>query len=190
MRLLKSINRAARRAAGALRDRSGSAAVEFSLVALPFLGLMMSTFEVGWFYFAASQVDAATVTTARLVRTGQVQKADFDKNDFFNEVCPHLRAFGDCDETLTVEVTVFSSFAALAADTAPVVCANDDPAEIAALAFDPGSDNSIVRLRVCLLYRTLNPTIGVNVAETADGKRRVFSSFIFQNEPYSRNNRT
>ncbi|MDZ7629156.1 MAG: TadE family protein [Parvularculaceae bacterium] len=190
MRLLRSINRAARRARGALRDRSGSAAVEFSLVALPFLGLMMSTFEVGWFYFAASQVDAATVTTARLVRTGQVQKADFDKAEFFGEVCPHLRAFGDCDETLTVEVTVFNSFAALAADTAPVVCANDDPAKIAALAFQPGTDNSIVRLRVCLLYKTLNPTIGVNVAETADGKRRVFSSFIFQNEPYSRNNRT
>lgn len=190
MRIRKAINPAARRALSWGRNRDGSAAVEFSLVALPFLALMMSTFEVGWFYFAASQVDAATIATARLIRTGQVQQAGFDKQDFFNEVCPEVSIFGDCDETLTVEVTVFNSFAELAADTAPVVCANDDPSEIAALAYDPGSDNSIVRLRVCLLYTTLNPTIGVNVSETADGKRRVFGSYIFQNEPYSRNNRT
>lgn len=190
MRILKGVNDVARRAISALRDRKGSAAVEFALVAPPFLALMMSTFEVGWFYFAASQVDAATIETARLVRTGQVQKADFDKQDFFNEVCPNVQIFGDCDETLTVEVTVFNSFAELAADNAPVVCTNDDPSEIAALAFEPGTDNSIVRLRVCLLYKTINPTIGVNVSETADGKRRVFGTYIFQNEPYSRNNRT
>lgn len=189
MPILKSVKRAAQRMGAALKDRKGSAAVEFALVAPPFLALMMSTFEVGWFYFAASQVDAATIETARLVRTGQVQKAGFDKQDFFNEVCPNIQIFGDCDETLTVEVTVFDSFAELAADTSPVVCTNDEPAEIAALAFDPGTDNSIVRLRVCLLYKTINPTIGVNVSETSEGKRRVFGTYIFQNEPYSRNNR-
>lgn len=189
MPILNMMNHAARRLKAAIKDRKGSAAVEFALVAPPFLALMMSTFEVGWFYFAASQVDAATIETARLVRTGQVQQANFDKEEFFNQVCPEIRIFGDCDETLTVEVTVFNSFAELAADASPVICANDEPAEIAALAYDPGSDNSIVRLRVCLLYRTLNPTIGVNVAETADGKRRIFGTYIFQNEPYSRNNR-
>ncbi len=190
MRIMKTLGDAARRAFSGVRDRTGSAAVEFALVAPPFLALMMSTFEVGWFYFAASQVDNATIGTARLVRTGQVQQAGFDKQDFFNEVCPGVRVFGDCDETLTVELTVFNSFAELAADASPVICTNDNPSEIAALAFEPGADNAIVRLRVCLLYKTLNPTIGVNVSETADGKRRVFGTYIFQNEPYSRNNRT
>jgi Flp pilus assembly protein TadG len=189
MSILRSIGGAARRTVAALRDRKGSTAVEFALVAPPFIALMLSTFEVGWFYFAASQVDAATIATARLVRTGQVQEAGFDKQDFFNAVCPTVQVFGDCDETLTVEVTVFNSFAELAADNAPVVCSNDALADIADLSYTPGTDNSIVRLRVCLLYKTLNPTIGVNVSETADGKRRVFGSYIFQNEPFSRNNR-
>lgn len=189
-RILSAIGGAGGKTLSCLRDRSGSAAVEFALVVPPFLALMMSTFEVGWFYFAASQVDAAAIETARLVRTGQVQKAGFDKQDFFNEVCPNVAIFGDCDETLTVEVTIFDSFAELAADNAPVVCTNDDPAEIAALAFEPGTENQIVRLRVCLLYKTINPTIGVNVSETADGKRRVFGSYIFQNEPFLKNNRT
>ena len=186
MRALKLF---AARAKTALRNQSGAAAVEFSLVALPFLALMMSTFEVGWFYFATSQIDSAAVESARLIRTGQVQKSGLTKEDFFAKVCPKIRVFGDCDEVLTVEVDTFPTFSALASDASPVVCANDRPEAVMALAYNPGDENSIVRLRVCLLYKTLNPTIGVNVSETAGGKRRVFSTYIVRNEPYQKNNR-
>ncbi|MEZ5914849.1 MAG: pilus assembly protein [Parvularculaceae bacterium] len=48
--------RAIRGAAAALKDKAGATAVEFSLVVMPFLSVMMSTFQVGWFYFANSQV--------------------------------------------------------------------------------------------------------------------------------------
>lgn len=187
MRILASALRNAR--AGA-RDKSGSAAVEFSLVVVPFMALMMSTFEVGWFFFANSQTDAATIEASRLIRTGQAQKGGFDKAKFFTEVCPYVEAFGDCNETLTVEVDTFNSFAELAADVSPVVCSNDNVSDIAALAYDPGADNAIVRIRICLLYKTLNPTIGVNVSNVAGGKRRLYGTYIFRNEPYSRNLRT
>jgi Flp pilus assembly protein TadG len=173
----------------AIRDKAGAAAVEFALVVPPFLALMFSTFEVGWFYFAASQIDSAAIESARIIRTGQAQKGGWTKEQFFEEVCPRVAAFGDCDEVLTVQVDTFPSFAALASDSDPVICPNDDPSDIAALPYDPGGENSIVRLRVCLLYKTINPTIGVNVSETADGKRRVFSTYIVRNEPYERNNR-
>ena len=170
-------------------DQSGAAAGEFALIVPPFLALMMSTFEVGWFYFATSQIDSAAIESARIIRTGQVQKAGFSKEDFFAEVCPRVQAFGDCSEVLTVEVETFATFQALATNTDPVICTNDEPDEIDALAYDPGPQNAIVRLRVCLLYKTLNPTIGVNVSETADGKRRIHSTYIIRNEPFDRNNR-
>jgi Flp pilus assembly protein TadG len=168
-------------------DRSGSTAVEFSLLVAPFMMIMMSTFEVGWFYFANAQTDAATIEASRLIRTGQAQEGGFDKEEFFAEVCPYLEVFGDCGDTLTVEVDTFASFAALAADTSPVICANDETDEIEALAYDPGEDNSIVRVRICLLYKTLNPTIGVNVSNVDGGKRRLYGSYVFRNEPYSKN---
>ncbi len=178
-----------RRLLAGAADRSGSTAVEFSLIVLPFMTLMLSTFEVGWFYFANAQTDLATIEASRLIRTGQAQEGGFDKDEFFAEVCPYLRAFGDCHSVLTVEVDTFDSFATLAADTAPVICTNDETEEIEALAYDPGEDNSIVRIRVCLLYNTLNPTIGVNVSNVDGGKRRLYGSYIFRNEPYSKNNR-
>jgi Flp pilus assembly protein TadG len=173
-----------------LKNRAGSAAVEFALVLPPFLALMFSTFEVGWFYFANSQVDAATVEASRFIRTGQAQKQGFDKQAFFDAVCPSLEIFGDCEDRLTVEVQTFASFADLAADTAPVTCRNDDPQDVLAIPYQPGLDNQIVRLRLCLIYDTINPTIGINVSDAAGGKRRLFGSYLFRNEPFSRNQST
>lgn len=185
-----ALRQIAGKAIDALKDKAGSAAVEFSLVVLPFMMIVMSTFEVGWFYFANSQTDAATIEAARFIRTGQAQEGGIDKNEFFDKVCAHLEVFGDCGSTLTVEVDTFASFAELAADTSPVVCTNDDTTVIGALAYNPGSDNDIVRLRVCLIYHTLNPTIGINVSNVAGDKRRLYGTFIFRNEPYSKNNKS
>jgi Flp pilus assembly protein TadG len=166
--------------------RSGATAVEFALVAPIFFGLIFSIFEIGWFYFINSQVDAATTETARLVRTGQVQKANLTKEQFFDEVCNRLVVIGDCDNSVTVEVQRFASFAALAADTSTIACADDGSAEVQALPYDPGSDNDVVRLRVCVLYKTINPALGANVADRANGKRRLYGNYLLRNEPYSR----
>lgn len=182
-RIVKRWGEAAR---AAREERGGSTAVEFALVAPFFFGLIFSIFEIGWFYFINSQVDAATTEAARLIRTGQVQKANLTKEDFFEEVCNRLVVFNTCDNALTVEVQRFASFAALAADTSSVACADDDTATIDALAYQPGLDNEVIRLRVCVLYKTINPALGVNVADRANGKRRLYGSYLLRNEPFSR----
>lgn len=173
----------------ALRDRRGSAAVEFALVAPPFLALMFSTFEVGWFYFANSQLDAAVVEASRFIRTGQAQEQGLDKNEFFAAVCPKLEIFGECEDRLTVEVEKFASFSALAADASAPVCSTDSSDDIEALAYDPGLDNEIVRVRLCLVYKTINPAIGLNLSDAENGTRRLYGSYLFRNEPFSRNRR-
>ncbi|MEZ5920773.1 MAG: pilus assembly protein [Parvularculaceae bacterium] len=185
----KLINRLFRGARRAAADREGSTAVEFAIIAPTFLALMFSTFEVGWFYFANSQVDGATLEAARYIRTGQAQESNLTKDEFFDHVCPYLEVFGQCQNNLTVEVQTFSTFAALAADNSPVVCRDDPQAAIDAINYTPGTDDSIVRLRICLLYHTINPAIGVNVADSSNGKRRLYGTYIFRNEPYSKNNR-
>lgn len=173
----------------AIADRRGSTAVEFAIVAPAFLTLMFSTFEAGWFYFANSQLDAAVIEASRFVRTGQAQKQGLDKQGFFNAVCPKLDVFGDCGERLTVEVETFSSFAELAADTSATVCSTDSAEQIDAIPYDPGLDNQIVRVRLCLVYRTINPTIGLNLSDASNGTRKLYGSYLFRNEPFSRNQR-
>ncbi|MFQ5563913.1 MAG: TadE/TadG family type IV pilus assembly protein, partial [Parvularculaceae bacterium] len=155
----------ARKSYGFPRNKRGSSAVEFAIVAPVFLMLMFSTFEVGWFYFVNATLDSATANASRFVRTGQAQSGSMNKQDFFDLVCPSLDLFGDCMTHLTVEVAKFNTFADLAADTTPPVCRGDDPDAINNLAYEPGADNEIIRMRLCLIYNTLNPTIGINLAD-------------------------
>jgi hypothetical protein len=160
-----------------------------------FLALMMSTFEVGWFYFVNASVDAATVGIARFIRTGQAQKGGYaaqeNRDDFFEDVvCPKLGFLGDCESRLTAEVQTFDSFEDLAADTSPITCRDDQPDAIQNLVFEPGSDNAIVRIRICLIYDTLNPAIGLNLAKNDAGQRRVAATYVLRVEPYSKNVKT
>jgi Flp pilus assembly protein TadG len=178
--------RAARRLDYRARSRSGAAAIEFAVVAPVFLSLMFGTFEVGWFYFVNSQIDASTVEAARLIRTGQAQKSNLTKEEFYDRVCARLAALGPCDGKLTVEVKHFDTFAELATDTSSMACSDDTQAEINALPYEPGADNDIVRLRVCYLYQTMNPTLGVNLSDRQNGKRRLYGAFLSRNEPFSR----
>lgn len=193
---------------GARRGQRGAAAVEFALIAPVFLVMMFSLFEIGWFYFATSIVDASGSTAGRLIRTGQVQRwtvNPYNNNSpianeadraqaVFDGVCLTLGALGDCDERMTVEVESFATFTALNAANNPPTCADATPEELADIVFSPGGELQIVRLRVCFIYNTVNPLIGfesigagVDLAEGETGARRIITSMIFRNEPYERN---
>ena len=192
---------------GARRRQRGAAAVEFALIAPVFLIMMFSLFEIGWFYFATSIVDASSSTAGRLVRTGQVQRwtvnpytstAIANEADraqaLFDGVCQTLGGLGDCGQRMTVEVESFPSFIALNAANNPPTCADATPEELADIIFSPGGELQIVRLRICFIYNTVNPLIGfhsigagVDMAEGGAGTRRIITSMIFRNEPYERN---
>ena len=55
------------------RADRGATAVEFAMIALPFLALIFSVFELGMIFIGSSAVEAATVSAARQIRTGQLQ---------------------------------------------------------------------------------------------------------------------
>ncbi len=172
-------------------NKDGTAAIEFAIVAPVFLGLMFSLFEVGWYFYANSIVDASVSDAARLIETGQIQKStgtdEQKKQALFNAVCNVLQEFGDCSTRLTVEVQTYADFATLAAASTPATCADAPEADRDAIPFSPGTELSIVRVRICFIYTTVNPAIGVNVSEPGTNKRRLISQAIFRSEPYLSN---
>ena len=172
------------------KSRAGSAAVEFSILAVPFFGMLYSIYEVGWYYFATSRVDSAVTDIGRALRTGSERiRSDTSAEEFFDEiVCPQLSLFGKCQDILTFEVETFASYTALANAGADITCRNDADDEIEDIKFDEVGENDIVRIRMCLLYTTLNPAVGVNLADDS-GKRRLTNTFVFKSEPFERNQR-
>jgi hypothetical protein len=117
------------------------------------------------------------------------QQQGLDKDAYFEAICNYTRPLGDCSSRMTVEVRTYATFAELAADAAGATCVDDQPEDIAAIPYEPGLDNQIVRVRICFMYTTMNPALGVNLTETESGRRHLVISQTFRNEPFSRNQR-
>lgn len=169
------------------RDTRGSTAVEFAIVAPLLLALIFSVIEAGWYFFVTSSVHQANANAARLIRTGQAQANDMSADAFFDEVCRVVNSFGDCNEKLTIDVARFDNFAALSDDMSNPVCRNRDDPSIAGAQFskaDYGAQRDIIRVRICFLYKPLNPALGLNLAQTEHGERKIISVSIFRNEPF------
>ncbi len=101
-----------------LHDRSGVAAVEFGMIALPFLLLILAILEYGYGNFAQARLDAAVARTARQIMTGAVQGqtvagAPLTAQQFHDQIlCKNLPALLKCSD-IYVDVMSFK------ADSAP-----------------------------------------------------------------------
>lgn len=96
-------------------DRKGATAVEFGLIAVPFLGLLCATFDLGLSFLVERNLDAAVQNAARQIRTGGMQAAGTvtAANFVSNYVCPAagslMSTFVDCSK-LVVDVRTATAF--------------------------------------------------------------------------------
>src|SRR5262245_15985164 len=70
-----------------MRQQDGTAAIEFGMVALPFLGLTFAILETALVFFAGQTLETAVTDSARLIMTGQAQTGGWSKEDFKTAVC-------------------------------------------------------------------------------------------------------
>lgn len=118
------------------RQQDGAAAIEFGLIALPFLGLLFAIMETALVFFAGQTLETATSKSARLIMTGQAQttkytpadptktgsgQIPFTADDFKAAVCDDLAGgLFDCANGVVVDVKTFASFAAASTNAAPL----------------------------------------------------------------------
>src|SRR6185312_8641372 len=96
-----------------VRQQDGAVAVEFSLVAIPFLGLTFAILETALVFFAGQTLETAVTDSARLIMTGQAQDKAWTKDDFKTEVCGRIHGLFDCAGGVYVDVKTFDNFASI-----------------------------------------------------------------------------
>src|SRR5512142_972452 len=95
------------------RDRRGSTALEFSILALPFALLVFAILE-SCISFAGQEVMAnITDDVARQLRTGQLRPADVAGNKLTTLICGKLQIIvsTDCPQQLLVDLREYPTFA-------------------------------------------------------------------------------
>lgn len=82
----------ARRLRGFRRNRSGSAAVEFALVAPMFFALIFAIIETGMVFFAGQMLETGVQDGGRLIYTSQ----SLTQTDFKKAICGRVSVLMDC----------------------------------------------------------------------------------------------
>jgi Flp pilus assembly protein TadG len=88
-----AVNKALRRFR---RNRRGSAAVEFALVAPIFFALLFAIIETSLVFFAGQVLETGTQDTARLIYTSQAQASGMSEADFKQNLCDRISVLFSC----------------------------------------------------------------------------------------------
>lgn len=166
-----------------MRRQDGAAAVEFALVALPFLALIFAILETALVFFAGQSLDAAAAEAGRLIMTGQAQTGGFDQAAFKNAVCQDISGLFDCKNGVYVDVRTYSDFSAstTAVNTSPIQSGKFDPTKVQYNAGGPGDIVVVTLYYEWPIYVTL---LGNHLDNLSDGKRLLVATSVFRNEPY------
>jgi Flp pilus assembly protein TadG len=176
---------AAKRAAGVrialrfVRQQDGAAAVEFGLVAAPFLALMFAIIETALVFFAGQALETAAADSARLIMTGQAQNAGYDQTKFKEAVCGKIYGLFNCNGGLFVDVKNYPTFASIPAGK-PIT----DGVMDTTTGYSPGNPGDIVVVKLMYQWPVFVPLLGLNLSDMSNGKRLLMSTVAFRNEPY------
>ncbi|XIA66222.1 TadE/TadG family type IV pilus assembly protein [Bradyrhizobium sp. TZ2] len=163
------------------RNRRGSAAVEFAMVAPIFFGLLFAIIELAMVFFASQVLETATQDSARMIMTGQAQTAKFSQSQFKNLVCGNIVALFDCVNGISIDVQSYKAFDSvdikdpIDADTKEFVPPNN---------YLPGGPGDIVVVRVFYKWPLFVTGLGFNIANVGNSERLLTATAAFQNEPY------
>jgi Flp pilus assembly protein TadG len=161
-------------------DRSGATAVEFGLVALPFVAFMFAILETALMFFAGQTMDTAVAQAARMIRTGQAQQQGFDLALFKARICDQINVMMDCSGGLKLDVEKYPTFASINLTTPKDSSGNLNVTE----NYVPGHGGDIVVVRAYYKWPVFVSKLGNDLTTLPDGNHLLVSTVAFRNEPF------
>lgn len=147
-----------------LREKSGTSAIEFSLLALPFLMVLFASLETFTAFTAEQLLANATETMARKIRTGEITSA-MPEEDFRKAFCAEISIIMTCSATeaktaskLFIDVRSFSEFSKIPKTIPRVGGANSD-LDTSGFKFLPGGPTTINIVRAYYRWEVITDLV-------------------------------
>ena len=186
-----------------VRDRRGSTAVEFALVATPFFFLIFAVIEIGLVFVANVCLANATLSISRQIRVGKITASgkamttstgsQLNLTDFKKAICSNIPLVPNptCLSQLQVDLRTSSKFGGQSSPNTGTSTAFNSTS----FCFYSGSPGDIVFLRAYFLWDISTPVLlsplgQVKSMTTPSGSSTgnfyvLNSSEVFRNEPNS-----
>lgn len=183
--------------AGLGRNSEGAAAVEFALVAMPFLALCGAVFQIAFQIWATQNFDRALQNAVRTLLTGQFQQANAGQTDpatllanLKSTMCGPPNALiptvFNC-QGVRIDVATASTFAS-AAPSAPINAATGTWNTNFGTNYACAKPGTIVVVTAAVQFPTFFNLMGLNTQKfttgSGAGSSLLTSTAVFRTEPY------
>lgn len=162
------------------RNRRGSAAVEFALVAPAFFALLFAIIETGIMFLASQVLESVNQQSARMILTGQAQTQSYTQTQFANYVCSQVPALFTCGN-IYVDVQSYPSFSNITISSQIDAAGNF----INNMHYSPGNACDTVVVRLFYQWPLFVTGLGYNISNLTGNKRLLAATAAFKNEPYN-----
>ena|SRR5450432_1172252 len=170
-------------AAGFARREDGAAALEFAIVAAPFIALVLATLQTSFAFFAGQVLESAVADSSRQIMTGSAQNSSMTQSGFATAVCNKVQALFNCSN-LMIDVQTANSFGA--ANTSMPTLTFDGTGKVTnSWAFQPGNPGDVVVMRVMYQWPVFLGPLGLGMANETNGNLLLMATAAFKNEPYT-----
>lgn len=167
-----------------LKDREGTTAIEFAMIAMPFTYLLIAIVEISLMMTAFNLLQAGTGEVSRMIRTGALQQEDAASQEvlFAQALCDRIEAFIPCDN-VEYEVVPMESFSQAATYEASF----DSEGGLVSGGFALGGPTDIMLIRTVYRYPLMTPFFAQVMADGPGNTRLLMSTQVMEVEPYDDN---
>lgn len=160
--------------------RGGATAVEFALIAAPFLGTLIAILETAAFLFAQATLQNAATEAGRLFMTGQAQNGGWSASTIQSQICPLISALFNCNNVIVV-VQNYSNFAS-ASTSAPQLYSSGQP--ITSFAYNPGTPGAVMVVQLVYKWPVVGGPLGFTLSNLPNSTAEMMGVSAFRVEPY------
>lgn len=162
-----------------IKNRKGSAAIEFAILALPFIVLIFAIIEIAIMFFVDSGLDAALHKAVRQVRVGTAKSSSWNLATFKTAVCSQLSYSFSCSANLKVRAVVITDMASVS-KVNPIV----NGALTVTEDFNIGGSGDYVLVQAFLTWDPVLKLYTFAGGRLSNGSYVLGASELFKNEPF------
>ncbi|MDZ7824643.1 MAG: TadE/TadG family type IV pilus assembly protein [Ahrensia sp.] len=164
------------------KNRDGATAIEFSILALPFLMIVFAVIETSVSFTAQQLMSNTADQLGRQIRTGQISAASKTQAEFKQLICDKISLLvsSGCPE-LEFDLKSYPNFASVP-KTIPM--SSPKVLNTAGFSYSPGGSGTINQLRIFYRWPIMTDLMKQHMAGLENGKTLLFASTTWQNEPF------
>lgn len=168
------------------KDTRGTTAIEFGMVALPFLMFAFGIMGTGLHFFTQNSLEHAVESTARKIRTGQAQQSGTTVSEFKQMIVDEAGPMIDVSK-LQVHLQTGAEWT----DVSPVGCLDNSGTQTSgtgnsgdAIGQHSGGAGEVVMVTVCYEWDLAAAMPFLQYGNMGNGSAMIQASTTFRTEPY------